>query len=111
MSAAAPALYLYRWRLRDGMEHAFAAAWSDATRALLDQGSLGSRLHRGDDGLWYGYAQWPDASRRAAAFDALADTAAMARMRACVAESLPALALTCVADFLRPLPPSVPSPE
>ena len=111
MSAAAPALYLYRWRLRDGMEDAFAAAWSEATCALIDAGSLGSRLHRGDDGLWYGYAQWPDAQRRAAAFDALADAAARDRMRECVAESLPAVALACVADFLRPLPPSVSCPE
>jgi len=99
-----PALFLYRWRLRPGAETAFTAAWSEATRALLDAGSFGSRLHRGDDGLWYGYAQWPDAERREAAFAALATSSAGARMAACVAETLPAVALTPVADFLRPLP-------
>jgi hypothetical protein len=108
MSAAAPALFLYRWRLRAGMEDAFVAAWSDATRALLAHGSLGSRLHRGDDGLWYGYAQWPDAAMRDAAFAAIDPSAAGAHMRDCVAESLPPLALTPVADFLRPLPAAAP---
>jgi hypothetical protein len=108
MSAAIPALFLYRWRLRAGMEDAFADAWSDATRSLLAQGSLGSRLHRGDDGLWYGYAQWPDAARRDAAFAALAGEAAGARMQACIAEALPPVVLTSVADFLRPLPAAAP---
>jgi hypothetical protein len=106
MSAAAPALFLYRWRLRPGAEDAFVAAWTDATRELLHAGSLGSRLHRGDDGLWYGYAQWPDADRREAAFAAPGTSAASERMRECVLETLPAVALASVADFLRPLPPS-----
>ena len=104
MSAEAPALFLYRWRLRPGTEGAFVAAWADATRALLRAGSLGSRLHRGDDGLWYGYAQWPGADLRDAAFETLGASSADARMRDCVAETLPAIALTPVADFLQPLP-------
>ena len=106
MSATTPALFLYRWRLRPGAEAAFVAAWTDATRDLLGAGSLGSRLHRGDDGLWYGYAQWPDAHRRDAGFATLGASPASARMRECVAETLPPVALTPVADFLRPLPPS-----
>ena len=106
MSATAPALFLYRWRVRPDAEDAFVAAWSDATRDLLRAGSLGSRLHRGDDGVWYGYAQWPDAARRDAAFATLGTSPASARMRECVVETLPPVALTPVADFLRPLPPS-----
>jgi hypothetical protein len=90
------------------MEDAFVGAWRDATRVLLAQGSLGSRLHRGDDGLWYGYAQWPDAALRDAAFDALADSSASARMQTCIAEALPPVVLTSVADFLRPLPAAAP---
>ena len=111
MSVAAPALFLYRWRLRPGAENAFVAAWTDATRELLRAGSLGSRLHRGDDGLWYGYAQWPDADRRDAAFAALGSASAAARMRDCIAETLPSVTLTPVADFLRPLPPAATTPE
>ena len=106
MSAAAPALFLYRWRLRPGAEDAFVAAWTEATQALLRAGSLGSRLHRGDDGLWYGYAQWPDAARRDAAFSASGTSPASARMRDCILETLPSVALAPVADFLQPLPPS-----
>jgi hypothetical protein len=111
MSADAPALFLYRWRLRPGAEDAFVAAWTDATRDLLHAGSLGSRLHRGDDGLWYGYAQWPGADRRDAAFVALGTSSASKRMHECVAETLPPVALAAVADFLRPLPLSASIPE
>ena len=110
MSATAPALFLYRWRVLPGAEDAFVAAWSDATRDLLRAGSLGARLHRGDDGLWYGYAQWPDAERREAAFAMPGASPAAARMRECIAETLPAVALSPVADFLRPLPRSATIP-
>ena len=93
---------LYRWRLHAGHEDAFVAAWSNVTRALRARGSLGSRLHRGPDGLWYGYAQWPDEATRQAAF-AVEDpttSADVAIMRAAVAERLPELLLEPVADFL-----------
>jgi len=51
---------LYRWRLHRGREQAFVEAWSEVTRHLRETGgALGSRLHRGNDGLWYSYAQWP----------------------------------------------------
>lgn len=98
---------LYRWRLAHGRETEFADAWRDATEALLTRGSLGSRLHRGDDGLWYGYAQWPDAETRRAAFsqaafaEAASDPSPSARMRACIIESFPEILLSPVADLLR----------
>ncbi len=103
---------LYRWRLAVGREAEFADAWRDATEALLARGSLGSRLHRGDDGLWYGYAQWPDAETRRSACseatfsepafaEAASDLSPSARMRACVVESFPETLLSPVADLLR----------
>jgi len=99
---------LYRWRLRPGTEAAFAEAWRDATQALLARGSHGSRLHRGDDGLWYGYAQWPDDATRMHAFaDPSLDDDAYRRMRACVDERLPEIRLAPVADLLQPLPSSL----
>jgi len=53
-------IFLYRWRLKPGKEEQFRKAWSYVTEQLREKGgSLGSRLHVGDDGLWYGYAQWP----------------------------------------------------
>ena len=91
---------LYRWRIRPGHETQFTDAWTQATQDLLLRGSMGSRLHRGDDGLWYGYAQWPSDAVRAAAF-AGPGTTAGARMRAAIEESLPETRLTPVADFLQ----------
>ena len=95
---------LYRWRIKPGTEDRFATAWAEATRSLLARGSLGSRLHAGNDGYWYGYAQWPDAQARASAFASDAQHDAAIRMRECIAESLPEIVLTPVSDFLQPLP-------
>ena len=57
-------IVLYRWRLHAGAEDAFVQGWSRITELLRLRGSLGSRLHRGSDGLWYSYAQWPSAEVR-----------------------------------------------
>lgn len=96
---------LYRWRLLVGSEQAFIDAWSRVTRLLLsERGALGSRLHRGPDGIWYGYAQWPSAEARAEALSRPpVDAEAWERMRSCIVESLPELVLEPVADFLAPL--------
>jgi hypothetical protein len=92
---------LYRWKLNPGAEHGFIAAWSQVTELLRSSGSLGSRLHRGSDGLWYGYAQWPDAQSRDRAFAAgPVDALASARMKAAIAESLPEVVLDVKADYI-----------
>lgn len=98
---------LYRWRLVAGTERAFVEAWSRVTERLrAERGSLGSRLHRGDDGLWYGYAQWPSAEARDRAFAAgPVDPEAVRRMRECIAESLPETLLRPAADYLVLPPP------
>ncbi len=92
--------YLYRWRLHADRESDFVAAWSEATRVLRELGSFGLRLHRGDDGWWYGYAQWPDATTRARAFARTDGDAVYERMRAAVVETLPVIALDPVADYV-----------
>jgi heme-degrading monooxygenase HmoA len=92
---------LYRWRVHATNEDAFVEAWSRITERLLRTGgSLGSRLHRGSDGLWYGYAQWPSAEARQRAFAQPPDAAASARMREAIAESLPEVVLESVSDYL-----------
>ncbi|TPW11899.1 MAG: antibiotic biosynthesis monooxygenase domain protein [bacterium] len=93
---------LYRWRLHEGREESFVTAWSRVSELLLtERGSLGSRLHRGPDGLWYSYAQWPSAEAREKAF-ALGpvDLDARRRMVEAIAESLPELILESVSDFM-----------
>jgi hypothetical protein len=106
MSEAGASVFvvLYRWRIEPGAEDRFAAAWAEATQDLLARGSLGSRLHAGNDGYWYGYAQWPDAQARASAFASDTRHDAGLRMRECIVESLPEIVLTPVSDFLQPLP-------
>jgi len=92
---------LYRWRLHPGAEASFTEAWSRVTESLrAHAGSLGSRLHRGSDGHWYGYAQWPNEETRQRAFAQSLDPAAGAQMRAAIAESFPELLLEPVSDFL-----------
>ena len=92
---------MYRWRLHPGMEASFVESWSRVTELLRGRaGSLGSRLHRGNDGIWYGYAQWPSAEARQRAFSQALEPAASAQMRAAIAESFPEILLEPVADYL-----------
>lgn len=95
---------LYRWRIHPDMEAVFAAAWAELSSILRQQhGSLGSRLHRGNDGLWYSYAQWSGQEAREMAFSRIADAPALLQMRTAIAEALPEILLEPVADFLLPL--------
>ena len=92
---------LYRWRLHPGSEASFIEAWSRITALLRGHaGSLGSRLHRGSDGIWYGYAQWPNDEMRQRAFAQPLDPTARAQMRLAIAESFPEVLLEPVSDFL-----------
>jgi hypothetical protein len=93
-------IVLYRWKLHPGTETAFVDAWSGITEQLRKFGSLGSRLHRGPDQIWYGYAQWPDEETRRKAFEQHLDTERSAKMRAAILETLPEIQLQCIADYL-----------
>ena len=101
-STALPAFaVLYRWRLHPGTEESFIQAWSRTSDLLRQRGSLGSRLHRGADGIWYSYAQWPSAQARDDAFAlGSADQEASDVMQAAISERLPEIVLTPVADYL-----------
>lgn len=94
---------LYRWRIKEGREARFHEGWHRRTEEIYRRcGSLGSRLHRAEDGTWVAYAQWPDkpaweAARRVTAEDA----EALAMMSESVEETLPTLHLEVVDDFLR----------
>jgi quinol monooxygenase YgiN len=93
---------LYRWRLHPGTEETFIHAWSRISELMFkERGSLGSRLHRGSDGVWYSYAQWPSAEARDHAFAGPpADVQSGDQMAAAVAEKLPEIVLEAVADYL-----------
>jgi heme-degrading monooxygenase HmoA len=97
---------LYRWRLHPGSEASFVQAWSRVTQLLrTERGSLGSRLHRGPENIWYSYTQWPCAAAKAAGLALPSvDEAAWRQLREAIAETLPELILEPVADFLAPFP-------
>jgi Antibiotic biosynthesis monooxygenase len=95
-------IVLYRWKLCAGAEDAFVEAWSRISVKLRDErGSLGSRLHCGSDGIWYSYAQWPNAQQRDKAFAmGSVDSEAALQMKQAIAEELPELVLDMKADFI-----------
>jgi hypothetical protein len=96
-------IVLYRWRLRAGAEESFIEAWSRVTDLLIARGSLGSRLHRGSDGIWYSYAQWPSAQARDDAFAGEpVDPESIEQMREATAERLPEIVLDSVSDYILP---------
>ena len=51
---------IYQWRVSPELEGDFISAWTRMTEIIFEQsGSLGSRLHRAEDGRFIAYAQWP----------------------------------------------------
>ena len=96
-------IVLYRWRVKSQLEQQFIESWSEVTsyfRRKYD--SLGSRLHCGSDGLFYGYAQWKSAEQRASAFAGGNPeiSVAGAKMREAIEESFPEVVLEQIADYL-----------
>ncbi|HEX8458046.1 MAG TPA: antibiotic biosynthesis monooxygenase [Pyrinomonadaceae bacterium] len=97
---------VYRWKLREGQEEKFRAGWLRRTGEIYQKcGSLGSRLHRADDGTWVAYAQWPDKQTwQAARSVAVTDTEAVALMRESIAESYAEMLLEVEEDLLASRP-------
>jgi hypothetical protein len=56
---------IYQGYIKHGMEEEYKRAWHEvATYFVERRGSLGSRLHRTQEGLWVAYSCWPDKSTR-----------------------------------------------
>jgi hypothetical protein len=94
-------LSIYQWRLHPDSEETFIRGWSRISEQLLLRGSLGSRLHRGSDGSWYSYAQWPNEQARVDAFSAgdICETA-KEQMSSAIAEQFPEVILAPIADYI-----------
>lgn len=93
---------LYRWRIKSGFEEQFIGAWSEITIYYVENfDSLGSRLHRGNDGLFYAYAQWKSAEQRENAFKNRPNLEAGTKMREAIEESFPEIILEIQSDFLK----------
>ena len=54
-------IVIYKFEVIQGREPQFREAWAKLTQAFLDHAmSLGSRLHKDENGVFIAYAQWPD---------------------------------------------------
>lgn len=93
---------LYRWKLKEGLEEKFREGWLRRTAEIYRNcGSLGSRLHRADDGTWVAYAQWPDRQTwEAARGVAVTDTEAPLLMKESIEVSYPETLLEVAEDLL-----------
>ena len=93
---------IYRWQIKPELEKQFIESWSVITRFYVEKhGGLGSRLHRGEDGLFYAYAQWNSAEEREKAFQNFPDLPAREKMREAILESFPEIRLESVQDLLQ----------
>jgi heme-degrading monooxygenase HmoA len=94
---------LYRWRVKPNLESQFVENWSARTAYLREKyDSLGSRLHRGNDGIWYSYAQWKSAEQRTQAFALEANiiSEASQKVQEAIEETFPEIQLEIVSDFI-----------
>ena len=94
---------LYRWRVKPDLESQFIENWSVRTKHLRDKyETLGSRLHRGDDGIWYSYAQWKSAEQRTQAFAREANNTSeiSLKFQESIEESFPEIKLEVVSDLM-----------
>ena len=91
---------IYRWRVKDGMEAQFVEGWERVTRAIHETcSSYGSRLHRCDNGIWVGYARWPDGATRDACVHGEVEGSRL--MREAVSETFDDIVGEIVSDMLR----------
>lgn len=92
---------VYRYRINPDKTADFVSAWSRLAQVNREHyGTLGSRLHLADDGLYYGYTRWPSRQSFDAAEERPAQTAARALMSSAIVERLPIIRMDIKADFL-----------
>ena len=92
---------IYRWHIKPEFEEQFVESWSAITKYYIENhNGLGSRLHRGADGIWYAYAQWKSLEERKKAFENTPELPERSKMREAILASLPEIQLEVEADFL-----------
>jgi hypothetical protein len=92
---------MYRWRVEPAKETEFVDSWTTITRYYLENcGGLGSRLHRGSDGVFYAYAQWPDCETHERAVLDVQMELARLHMKDAITEAFPKVQFEIVADHL-----------
>lgn len=97
---------LYRWKIKNGSEEKFKEGWHRRTVEIYKKcGSLGSRLHKAEDGTWVGYAQWKNKENWTAMSKIpVDDIEAKEMMAESIEESLPSLFMEVADDLLQSHP-------
>lgn len=98
---------LYRWRTDPAKARQFEDAWAEGTRLIHEKcGSYGARLHRGEDGLYWSYALWPDEETRKRCFKSkdVMKHDSFRRMQEAVVEHFDEIHLTPCVDLLDAAP-------
>ena len=94
-------IILYSWKIKSDKEQQFIDAWAEITEYFrLEFNSLGSRLHRGNDGNFYAYAQWASEEARENAFTKSEKIEAGRKMAEAVIERFQPIQLEMISDFL-----------
>ena len=94
---------LYRWRADPARARQFEEAWTEGTRLIHARcGSYGARLHKGEDGLYWSYALWPDEETRRRCFEdrSITEHDSFRRMSDATLETLDEIRLTPCSDVL-----------
>jgi hypothetical protein len=51
---------MYKWKVDPANGEAFEREWSEGTQKIYETlGSLGSSLHKAENGIYVAYARWP----------------------------------------------------
>ena len=94
-------IVLYRWKIKPEKEAQFINAWSEVTDYYRENfDSLGSRLHRGNDGIFYAYAQWKTVVDRENAFENAVKLETGERMKDAIEERYEPIILEELSDYL-----------
>jgi len=99
---------LYSWKVKEGMEKKFVEDWKYLTDIIYRcHGSLGARLHKGHDGIYYAYAAWPsrEASDEFWQNYLLNEEVKQKKLwQGCVEKIFPDLTMECISDLLHDEP-------
>jgi hypothetical protein len=95
---------IYSFKLVEGKEEDFIRYWTALTQMIYEfEGSYGSRLHKVNDCLYIGYAQWPNKEIYDNSGNNLPETSTTLRkkMRECCAEIKSEFEMVLVQDLLK----------
>ncbi len=96
-------IVLYQFKVKSNREQEFCQAWHAGTIGIYEsRGSLGSRLHKSEDGTYIAYAQWPSAEQYEKNLELASDAkAALTTVQECCDSVAILQRMTVVDDLLK----------